>query len=180
MAQDGTPSITVPRPASQPGTQPAGSLLGEIRQTRPFRSRSQEATLALFRTADLVRRRFAQVMEERGVTLQQYNVLRILRGAGVDGLPTLGIAERMVEQTPGVTRLLDRLEAKGWVERERSSSDRRQVLCRISPLGLEVLAELDEPVNELDDHCLAMLSGPELETLIHLLDRIRTGASTHS
>jgi DNA-binding MarR family transcriptional regulator len=149
------------------------ALQRELHQSRPFRSRGQEATLGLWRTADLLRRRFSQVLEPHGVTLQQYNVLRILRGAGERGLPTLTIAERMIEQTPGITRLLDRLEAHGWVARERCPSDRRQVLCRLSPTGDRLLAELDAPIAQVDDDCLAMLSGEELERLIALLDRIR-------
>src|ERR1700682_6278341 len=75
-----------------------------------FRSREQQATLSLLRTADAVKRRRAQVIEPYGITPQQYNVLRILRGAGPSGLPTLTIGERMIEQTPGTTRLVDRLE----------------------------------------------------------------------
>src|ERR1700694_935671 len=105
----------------------------EIRQTRPFSSPSEEGVVALARTADLMRRSLTRVIEPHGITLQQYNVLRILRGAGEEGLPTLVIGERMIEQTPGVTRLLDRLEAKGLVARCRGESDRRQVFCRLTP-----------------------------------------------
>lgn len=149
------------------------ALEREIRQSRPFRSPSQEAAMGLFRTADVVRRRFARVLSPYGVTVQQYNVLRILRGAGDDGLPTLAIGDRMVERTPGVTRLIDRLEARGWVERRRSAADRRQVVCRITPAGLELLAELDGPIDQADDESLAMLSAEEQKQLIGLLDRIR-------
>lgn len=149
-----------------------GSLRREIQQSKPFRSRSQEATLALFRTADLLRRRFAEVMEAEGVTFQQYNVLRILRGAS-EALPTLTIAERMVEKTPGVTRMLDRLETKGWVRRERCAADRRQVLCSITQQGLERLDALQSSVEALDDSCMAMLSQQDQENLIWMLDAIR-------
>src|SRR6201981_2074389 len=88
------------------------SLQTEIRQNKPFQSPAQEAILALFRTSDLLERRFAQLVEPRGISLQQYNVLRILRGAGQEGTPTLDIAGRMIEKTPGITRLLDQLERK--------------------------------------------------------------------
>ncbi|HEX9731785.1 MAG TPA: MarR family transcriptional regulator [Thermoanaerobaculia bacterium] len=152
---------------------PQGILHDEIKQTRPFRSLTQEAVLGLFRTADILRRSFAQLMEEHGLTLQQYNVLRILRGAGERGLPTLTIAERMVERTPGITRLVDRLLRKELVERERPPGDRRQVVCRITPRGLALLAELDGPVGDLDDRCLAMLDEDEHKTLIDILDRVR-------
>ena len=106
--------------------------------------------VSLMRTADLVRRAVAVVIDGQGITLQQYNVLRILRGAGGEGLPTLEIAERMIEQTPGITRLLDRLEAKQLVGRERCPADRRQVTCRISREGLRLLAALDGPVAEAE------------------------------
>src|SRR6476659_11445281 len=102
-------------------------LQREIRQGKPFRSRGQEVVVALLRTADLVRRTVGRALEPHDITVQQYNVLRILRGAGEQGLPTLEIGERMVEQTPGVTRLLNRLEAKGLAARSRGESDHRQV-----------------------------------------------------
>ena len=149
------------------------ALQHEIHQSRPFRSPSQEAVLGLFRTADILRREFDRVMAEHGLTQQQYNVLRILRGAGEEGLPTLVIAERMIEPTPGITRLLDRLEKKGWVERHRTEQDRRRVICRIHHDGLDVLDELDAPLNSLDDRCLAMISDDEIRQIIGLLDRVR-------
>src|SRR3954466_7364516 len=98
---------------------PPTHIAQEIKQTRPFRTQREEASVALLRTADLLRRMIGTVVEPRGITAQQYNVLRILRGAGDDGLPTLDIAERMIEQTPGITRLMDRLEAKKLVVRKR-------------------------------------------------------------
>ena len=101
-----------------------GTLQHEIQQSHPFRSHSQEAVLGILRTADLLRRVISQIVEPWGITQQQYNVMRILRGAGDEGLPTLTIAQRMVERTPGITRLIDRLESKGWVERTRCPNDR--------------------------------------------------------
>ena len=145
----------------------------ELRQRRPFRNHRQEAGIALLRTADVVKRRMAKVIEPAGITLQQYNVLRILRGAGEGGIATLEIARRMIEQTPGITRLLDRLESKRLVRRERCPSDRRQVLCWITTEGQELLVGLDEPVNRADVEVLRMLGGEELARLIELLDSIR-------
>src|SRR5204863_9342501 len=110
---------------------PGSALQREIRQRKPFRSPTQEAVVGLLRSTDRVRRARAGVVEPRGITLQQYNVLRILRGARPRGLPTLEIAARMVEHAPGITRLLDRLEAKTLVRRQRPAGDRRQVVCRI-------------------------------------------------
>ena len=120
-----------------------------------------------------MKRSLAQVIEPHGITPQQYNVLRILRGAGPDGLPTLTIGERMIEQTPGVTRLVDRLERKGLVARKPCSTDRRRVFCRITPKGLDLLKELDDPINRWDAQAVSVLPPSELDSLINLLDRVR-------
>jgi DNA-binding MarR family transcriptional regulator len=149
------------------------SIMEEIKQSKPFRTRSQEAYLALLRTADDSRRYIARVLEPAGVTLQQYNVLRILRGAGSDGLPTLAIAERMIERTPGVTRLIDRMVKKGWVTRSRCTEDRRRVWCRINRSGLGLLERLEAPVQSVDDSFMEVLDEHELVALIGLLDRLR-------
>ena len=149
----------------------------EIKQTRPFHSRAAEAAIALMRTADLVRRAVGAIVEPYGITTQQYNVLRILRGAGDKGLPTLEIAERMIEQTPGITRLIDRLERKTLVRRERCETDRRQVFCRITNDGLRLLKDLDMPILAVDDWALAALPARELGQLITLLDKARKGLS---
>src|SRR5436305_8627865 len=153
----------------------AMSITKEIKQTRPFPSATEEAAVALIRTADLLRRLIGSVVEPHDLTVQQYNVLRILRGAGHDGLPTLDIAERMIEQTPGITRLIDRLEAKKLVFRERCETDRRQVFCRITPAGLALLGRLDEPVRAAGDHALRALRQEDVAQLLELLDRTREG-----
>ena len=155
-----------------------GTIRHEIKQQRPFPSRSQEALVSLLRTTDLVKRRLGAAVEAQGITLQQYNVLRILRGAGKEGLPTLEIASRVVEQTPGITRLLGRLERKSLVRRSRGSHDRRQVLCRISSRGLRLVTALDRPMQQAAESCLAPLSEPEALGLVHLLDRVRGGQTT--
>jgi DNA-binding MarR family transcriptional regulator len=138
-----------------------------------FRSREQQATLGLLRTADAVKRSLAQVIEPHGITPQQYNVLRILRGAGPDGLPTLSIGERMIEQTPGVTRLVDRLERKGLVARTPCPKDRRRVFCRMTTKGLDLLKELDDPINRWDSLAVSVLPPSDLDLLVDLLDRVR-------
>ena len=115
----------------------------------------------------------ALVVEPAGVTLQQYNVLRILRGAGDAGLPTLEIADRMIERTPGITRLLDRLEAKQLVRRSRCPKDRRQMLCWITPEGGTLLASLDAPMIAAQDAVVAALSREDQQQLIALLERVR-------
>ena len=144
-----------------------------LKQSKPFHSRGQEAYLALLRTADDMRRRVSLVLEGAGVTLQQYNVLRILRGAGAEGLPTLAIGERMIERTPGVTRLIDRMEERGWVVRERCTEDRRRVWCKITEKGLRLIEPLDGPVNAVDDLLEQVLDQGELTALVEQLDRIR-------
>lgn len=150
-------------------------LQEEIQQTRPFRSVHQEATVGLLRTADMVRERIERIVGPYGITLQQYNVLRILRGARPASLPTMTIAKRMIERAPGITRLLDRLAAKGLVDRARCGEDRRRVLCSISESGLEVLTELDEIVDRYHEEALGGLTEPEARKLVSLLDRIRGG-----
>ena len=151
----------------------SSALQREIRQRRPFQSPGHEAVLGLLRTADLVRRQGTALVEPHGITLQQYNVLRILRGAGDEGLPTLEVAVRMVEQTPGVTRLLDRLEAKELVRRQRCPHDRRQHLCWISAKGLALLEKLDAVTERAHDETLKGLRQKDRVSLIRLLDAIR-------
>jgi len=151
----------------------ASALQQELKQRKPFQSAGQEAVLGLMRTTDLVRRHASALVEPHGITLQQYNVLRILRGAGDEGLPTLEVAERMVEQTPGVTRLLDRLEAKELVRRQRCPKDRRQHLCWISPKGLQLLEKIDPLTTRAQEESLKGLRQKDRITFIRLLDAIR-------
>ena len=142
-----------------------------------FRSREQQAAIGLLRTADVIKRHFAEVIERHGITLQQYNVLRILRGAGPDGLPTLTIGERMMEQTPGVTRLIDRLEKKELVSRVPCPRDRRRVYCVITAQGRGLLDALDEPVSRADAQAVSTLDQNDIDSLIGLLDRVRASHS---
>lgn len=147
-----------------------------IRQATPFRSAGQEAVVALFLAAERVKWPYQDLLAAEGdLTMQQYNVLRILRGAGDTGLATLEVAERMLERTPGITRLLDRLEDKGLIARERSTSDRRQVTARITRAGRDVLGKLDAPFDRLDEEVLSDFSQAELRTLIRLLERLHRG-----
>jgi DNA-binding MarR family transcriptional regulator len=153
----------------------SAELREELQQNRPFRSESQETTLALMRTASVVSRRYARLVEPHGISLAQYNVLRILRGAGPDGLPTLAIRDRMIEEGSTVTRLLDKLEAAGLVQRSRCRPDRRQVLCTISDAGLALLTTLDPTFDATDESSMSMLDGESRRTLLDTLARIRTG-----
>jgi DNA-binding MarR family transcriptional regulator len=153
-------------------------LRDEIKQTRPFTSPASEAVVSILRTAAVVQRHLSQVVEAGGITIQQYNVLRILRGAGNIGLPTLAIRDRMIEEAAGITRLLDKLELGGFVVRERSTPDRRQVLCHITPAGLRLLTQLDEPVDAANERAIAMLDDTEKASLAELLGAVRAGLST--
>lgn len=138
---------------------------------RPIDETAKRTLMELFRAVDRCRHTVADALAPRGLTTQQFNVLRILRGAGAEGLPTLEVGARMLERTPGVTRMIDRLELRGLVERRRCSEDRRRVYCVISKAGLELLAGLDEPVAAADRRCFAELSSAEMETLAGLLAR---------
>jgi len=145
----------------------------EIRQTRPFKSLGQEATITLLRTASVVSRALERVVEPAGLSLAQYNALRIIRGAGAAGIPTLAIRERMIEEGTTITRLLDKLEAAGLIERERTAPDRRQVICRASEAGRRLLTRLDPRVDAADAEAMAALSPGQQQSLIETLDVVR-------
>ena len=149
------------------------AVQAEMRQPRPFRSDAQEATVALLRTASVVGRAIARVLEPWGLSVAQYNALRIVRGAGTGGVPTLAIRDRMIEEGTTITRLLDRLESAGLVRRERSVPDRRQVVCRVTDAGRKLLDKLDPVVDAADEATMASLSKHDLDHFITLLDRIR-------
>jgi len=157
-----------PRPARR-----ATGVRGDLQQRTPFRSVAQEATVALLKTAAVIERALALSLAPEGLSHEQYNVLRILRGAGDDPLPTLEIRRRMIAEGAAITRLLDKLEARGYVSRERPATSRRQVLCTITAAGRAALARVDDAVNDTDEWGTRALSGAELDTLISLLDRIR-------
>ncbi len=155
-----------------------GTIRDEIAQTKPFASAAAEAVVTLLATADRVRTSLAQVVEAHGITLQQYNVLRILRGAGPEGLPTLEIAARMIEHNPGVTRLLDRLEARHLVRRARCPEDRRQVLCHASEAARRLLAGLEGPMADAGRRALAPLDPSRTAELVRLLDAVRASSAS--
>lgn len=111
---------------------PARTLQAELKQSKPFDTLADEAVVALLRTASLVRRAISQRVEPYGISPAQYNVLRILRGAGPAGLPTLAVRDRLVEEAPGITRVVDKLEEAGHVARLRTGRDRRVVHCAIT------------------------------------------------
>ena len=162
----------MPNPA--PGTSArASAIQSEIRQNKPFRSIAQEATIALLRTASVVSRAVARVVEPSGLSLAQYNALRIIRGAGTGGIPTLSIRERMIDEGTTITRLLDKLEDAGLIRRERSYPDRRQVMCFTTDAGRKLLDTLDPQVNAMDEEVVSALDEAQLEMFVELLDTVR-------
>ncbi len=151
----------------------AGKLQHEIRQTKPFQTLEEEAYLNLERTADVLARMEVKTLKAEGLSGAQYNVLRILRGAGPAGLACGEIAARMVTRDPDITRLLDRLERRGLAQRVRDERDRRVVTVRISGGGLRILKKLDGPVLEAHRRQLGHMKQPELRRLIALLEKAR-------
>jgi len=148
-------------------------LRDEIKQQRPFESLEQEALLNVLRTADALMQEIGAVLKPFKLSHSQYNVLRILRGASPDGLACQEISERMISRDPDITRLLDRLEARGLVTRTRDQEDRRVVTARITLEGLRLLEALDELIAEVDRYALQHLGEQQLRTLIQLLELAR-------
>ncbi|HUF35126.1 MAG TPA: MarR family transcriptional regulator [Gemmatimonadales bacterium] len=172
-------------PTPRPPAPARSAVQQEIRQSRPFRSTAQEATVALLRTASVVSRVVGRVLEPYRLSPAQYNALRVVRGAGPGGVPTLAVRERMIEAGTTITRILDKLETAGLVRRERGEPDRRLVRCYATAKGTRLLAELDPKVDAADEAAMAGLSGARLRMLIELLDTIRAtnavpGAPRHA
>jgi DNA-binding MarR family transcriptional regulator len=151
----------------------AGRLQTEIKQEKPFESLEQEALLNILRTADAVLQRIATVLKPYKLSHSQYNVLRILRGAGDEGLACREIAARMITRDPDITRLLDRLEVRGLVSRTRHEKDRRVVMVRITSEALRVLAQLDALIEEVGRRQLKHIGEQRLRTLISFLELAR-------
>jgi len=149
------------------------SVQSEIRQSRPFRSKKQEATIALLRTASVVGRALGRVLEPWGLSLAQYNALRIIRGSGSGGIATLAVRERMIEEGTTITRILDKLEQSGYIRRERARPDRRQVMCEVTADGRRLLYKIDPLVDAADEEAVASLVARDIATLIDLLDTVR-------
>ena len=142
-------------------------------QRKPSSSLEEEAFVALQRTADRLQRRVAEMLKQHGLSPTQYNALRILRGAGPEGLPCREAAERMINRDPDMTRLLDRLERRGLVERNRQHSDRRVITTRITNTGLDLLKGLDRPVEDFHRQLLGSIGEAKLQLLVQLLETAR-------
>jgi DNA-binding MarR family transcriptional regulator len=140
---------------------------------RRLASPEETAFLDLFRTCDLLSRGPAEVLKTEDLSPTQYNVLRILRGAP-KGLHCGEIADRMITRDPDITRLLDRLAKRGLIARRRETRDRRVVLTKIAPEGLEVLARLDGPIQQSHRQQLGHLGRERLKKLADLLEAARS------
>lgn len=150
-----------------------GKLQAQIKQSRPFRTPEEQLFVNLLRTARQLLDDFDRLLRQCDLTQPQYNILRILRGAGADGLPSGEIGERMVGRDPDVTRLLDRMEERGLVVRTRSTADRRVVTAQLTPKGLRMVNDIDAPLLALHARQLGHLSAEEKESLNALLERAR-------
>jgi DNA-binding MarR family transcriptional regulator len=149
------------------------TLREELRQRKPFASLEEEAFLNISRSAAVLRDCFEQVLAPHGISLAQYNVLRILRGAGADGLCRNEVRDRLISRMPDVTRLLDRMEAAALITRARSTEDRRLVTTRLTARGKQLVNSLDAAVAAEHRRRLGRLSSGQLRTLVELLTLAR-------
>jgi DNA-binding MarR family transcriptional regulator len=148
-------------------------LQEEIKQTRPFASLEEEMLLNLQRTSGRIQHLFQQMIKPMGLTPTQYNVLRILRGAGENGLRCSEVGERLVNDDPDITRLLDRLQKQKLIRRKRDAKDRRVIYTFITAEGLRLLKEMDPLVIGQAKQLLQHMSPEKLTTLIALLEEAR-------
>ena len=148
-------------------------LQNEIKQGKPFESLQAEVYLNLMRTADALSRGVEDILKLAGLSQTQYNILRILKGAGDQGLCCREIGERMITRDPDVTRLLDRMERGGLVTRSRSTRDRRVITARITPAGLKLVKDLDAPLAEYNRKLLSHLEKDDLRKFVELLEIAR-------
>jgi DNA-binding MarR family transcriptional regulator len=150
-----------------------GRLAHEIKQSKAFPSLAEEAALNLQRTAAVLEQAFESALRPHGISATQHNALRILRGAGPKGLPCQEVGARMVRLDPDLTRLFDRLEARGLIARARSSEDRRVIMVRIAPTGTKLLSSLDAEVEGFLASHLGRMSEKRLAALIELCEEAR-------
>ncbi|MFN8060160.1 MAG: MarR family winged helix-turn-helix transcriptional regulator [Vicinamibacterales bacterium] len=148
-------------------------LQAELKQSKPFGSPEEEVHLNIVRTAAVLEHRFARVLKPHDLTPTQYNVLRILRGAGANGLCRNEVGERLLCRVPDVTRLLDRMEESGLIARHRGGDDRRFVTTRITPHGLALLDRVAPDVEATHRAHLGHLDKARLRQLVELLTLVR-------
>jgi len=150
----------------------ATRLQQELKKKQPFDSPEQVAVLNVLRTGDWIDNRLGRLFREYGLTSSQYNVLRILRGEGKP-LPSLEIADRLIQVVPAITGLIDRLEKQELVVRRRDDEDRRVVFVEITPKAVTLLAKIDQPLDQLQKQLIGHLTKSELAQLSSLLEKAR-------
>ena len=153
----------------------AGRILEELQQNKPFQYIEEEAFLNVQRTADVLMQALLALLKPSGLSATQYNVLRILRGAGSSGMTCKDIGSRMVTPDPDITRLLDRLEKRNLITRNRAREDRRFVTIQITPQGLDLLGRLDDPIRQLQVEMFHQLGHQRVLQLVDLLEDVRNG-----
>ena len=151
----------------------SGKLSKELKQTKSVQSREEEAFLNLGRTWEFLQKQVGDLMKEHQLTSTQYNMLRILRGAGSGGVTCSQATERMLTPDPDITRLLDRMEAQGLIYRDRTKEDRRVVITRLTDAGLDLTNRIDAPLHQLFQRCLGRISRHRLKDLIDTLEALR-------
>lgn len=154
----------------------ATTLRDELQQYKPFTTPQQEAFLHIARTHAVLFDSFEKLLRPYGISLTQYNVLRVLRGAEPDGLCRNEVRDRLLTRMPDVTRLLDRMEEAGLISRVRDTEDRRQVTTRLTKQGRQLVDRLDAPVTAEHQRRLGHLTQAQLSTLMDLLTLVRQKA----
>lgn len=152
------------------------TIYAEIRQERVFDRPEAELAVVLLRTGDVLQHGIERVLAPFGISHAQFNALRILRGAGKAGHPTLEISRRLVSRSPNITRLLDKLIDKGLARRSRDEVDRRRAIVHITREGEALLGRCDREVDAILRK-LRCLQGPEMERLVGFLDRVRSAVA---
>ena len=151
---------------------PLSRIYAEIRQSAPFKRPEPELLLVLLRSGDVLHHSLDRALAPHGLSNEQYNALRILRGAGENGHPTLEISRRLISRSPNITRLVDKLIEKGFARRDRDAQDRRQAVIRITTAGLKRTGDCDQAIESVLAK-LRCLSTEEMKLAVGLLDRVR-------
>lgn len=152
-----------------------GKLQKEIRQTKAIRLLEEEASLNIVRTSDFLMAKFTEVLKPYGLSATQYNVLRILRGARDAGVTCKDVGSRMLTRDPDITRLMDRLEKRGLLTRDRAKEDRRFVSIRLTEAGIKMVNEMDHPIERMHQSLMRHMTAEQLRALVGLLEEVRSG-----
>ena len=150
------------------------TLRDELKKRGPFASLEQEATLAIMRTSDLLENRVARLLRENGLTMSQYNVLRILRGEGKP-LPCLEVADRMIQVAPAITRVVDQLLTSELITKVQSEQDRRVYVIELTSAAKRLLKKLDQPVLDMHASLLSSVKQADMKALVRILESVRDG-----